>query len=73
MVLTFYRGPGLLGVEMPVSNADDLWPTPMMARGGVHGDSRGGIKAGESGASIGISMMEAGRCGAIRCGEARWR
>jgi hypothetical protein len=44
-----------------------------MAEGGVNGDSRGGIKAGELGVLIGISMMEAGRHGAINCGEARWR
>jgi hypothetical protein len=41
--------------------------------GGVNGDSRGGIKAGELGALIGVSMMEAGRRGTINCSEVRWR
>jgi hypothetical protein len=41
-MLAFYRGSGLLGVEMPVSMG-----MPLMVVGGVNGDSRGGIKAGE--------------------------
>jgi hypothetical protein len=73
VVLAFYRGPGLLGVEMPVSNGRRFTADAIDGRGGVNGDSRGGIKAGEKGALIGISMMEAGRCRAINCGEARWR
>jgi hypothetical protein len=41
-----------------------------MAGEGVNVDSRGGIKAGEQGALIGVAMMEAGRHGVINCGEA---
>jgi hypothetical protein len=44
-----------------------------MAGEGVNGASRGGIKAGEQGALIGVAMMEARRHGAINCGEARGR
>jgi hypothetical protein len=43
--------------------AGDLWLTPLMAGEGVNGDSRGGIKAGEKGALIGVAMMEVGRRG----------
>jgi hypothetical protein len=50
--------------------AGDLRLMPLMAREGVNRDSRGGIMAGESGALIGVAMMEAGRREAINCGEA---
>jgi hypothetical protein len=53
--------------------AGDLRLTPLLAGKGVNGDSRGGIKAGEEGALIGVAMMQAGRRGAINCGEARGR
>jgi hypothetical protein len=49
VVLAFYRGPGLLGVEMLVSNGRRFMPDAIDVRGGggVNGDSRGGIKEGE--------------------------
>jgi hypothetical protein len=51
VVLAFYRGPGLLGVEMLVSNGRRFTADAIDGRGGgvgaANGDSRGGIKAGE--------------------------
>jgi hypothetical protein len=49
VVFTFYRGPRLLEVEMPVSNGRRFTADAIDGRGGggVNGDSRGGIKAGE--------------------------
>jgi hypothetical protein len=46
-VLAFYRGLGMLGVEMPVGNGRGFTADAIDGRGGVNGDSRGGIKAGE--------------------------
>jgi hypothetical protein len=47
VVLAFYRGAGLLRVEMPVSNGRQFTADAIDGRGGVNGDSRGGIKAVE--------------------------
>jgi hypothetical protein len=73
VVLTFYRAEGAPGRKCQWVTAGDLWPTPLMAGEGVNGNSRGGIKAGEQGALIGVTMMEAGRRRAINCGKARGR
>jgi hypothetical protein len=45
-MLAFYRGPGLLRVEMPVSNGRRFTADAIDGQGGVNGDSIGGIKAG---------------------------
>jgi hypothetical protein len=46
-VLAFYRGAGMLGVEMPAGNGRGFTADAIDGRGGVNGGSRGGIKAGE--------------------------
>jgi hypothetical protein len=48
-VLAFYRGTGMLGVEMPVGNGRGFMVDAIDGRGGVNRDSRGGIKAGSKG------------------------
>jgi hypothetical protein len=46
VVLTFYRGPGLLGAEIPVSNSRRFTADAIDVRGGVNWDSRGGNQGG---------------------------
>jgi hypothetical protein len=49
VVLAFYKGPGLLRVEMPVSNGRRFTADAIDGRGGggVNEDSSGGIKTEE--------------------------
>jgi hypothetical protein len=46
-LLAFYRGSGMLGVEMPVGNGRGFMTDAIDGRVGVNEDSREGIKAGE--------------------------